>query len=174
MEKDFKNNLTVSVVSLLGFIFSFLSPIRDPIANYMIVLGFLLTTIILVINMLFRVFRIFRIGHPVYFSIKIVNIMLTLVIIIGLIGGNFVGAWSPFFFLPFGYYIFLSTDVTYILFFNLSQLTILYRQTQEDIPSTNKLDVTINNVLTCSNGHHVNSDFVFCPQCGIELNVKMG
>ena len=172
MDKEFKNNLTVSVVSFLGFLFSFLSPIRDPIANYMIVLGFLLTTIILVINTLFRVFRIFRIGHPVYFTVKIVNILLTLVIIIGLIGGNFVGTWSPFFFLPFGYYLFLATDVTYILFFNISQLTILYQQTQEEVPSYDNIDLNGQNKLRCKNGHLINEIFLFCPQCGLNLKIK--
>ena len=42
--------------------------------------------------------------------------------------GKFLATWSPFWFLPFGYYLFIAFTLTYLLFYELTNMYTLYQK----------------------------------------------
>ncbi|MHA2029919.1 MAG: zinc ribbon domain-containing protein [Candidatus Kariarchaeaceae archaeon] len=161
MSKDFNASVLAMGISGMGFILILLSPGRNFFANWTLLFGLLGNVIMHAINSILLRIRSIRDFQGFIFAIKIVNFIFIILAIIGMLFGKFLATWSPFWFFPFGYYVFISFTIIYTLYFDMGQLYKVYLQV-----SSNP-----NPVYKCPDCNLLlKSSWIFCPNCGNELN----
>lgn len=126
MGKDFNDSLIATVVSGLGFLMILLSPGRDLFATLTLLLGLLGNFILHALNSILLWIRSIKDFQGFIFAIKIFNFVFIILAIVGMLIGKFLATWSPFWFFPFGYYIFISFTIIYTLYHDIGQLQKVY------------------------------------------------
>ena len=126
MAKDFNESLVATIISGAGFIMVLLSPGRDLIANWTLLLGLFGNFVLHALNSVFLWIRSIKDFQALIFAIKIVNFAFIVLAILGMLLGKFLARWSPFWFFPFGYYVFISFTIIYALYHDLGQLWKVY------------------------------------------------
>ncbi len=157
MSKEFNESLIATIISGLGFIFVLVSPGRDVIANWTLLLGLAGNLIMHGINSILLWIRSLRDFQAYFFMIKIINFAFIVLAIIGMLLGKYLAIWSPFWFFPFGYYVFIAFAIIYTLYFDLGQLYTIYLLIRIDAARKSR----------CLNCQFVlNPKWSYCPICG--------
>ena len=157
MTKEFNESLIATFISGLGFVFVLLSPGRDPVANWTLLFGLAGNLVMHGINSILLWIRSLRDFQPYFFMIKMINFVFIILAAIGMLVGKFLALWSPFWFFPFGYYVFISFVIIYTLYFNLGQLYTVYLLIRKDSAKQYRC-------VKCKLS--LNSKWDFCPICG--------
>lgn len=126
MAKDFNDSLVATIISGAGFIMVLISPGRDFIANWTLLLGLFGNFVLHALNSILLWIRSIKDFQGFIFAIKIVNFAFIVLAILGMLLGKFLASWSPFWFFPFGYYVFISFTIIYALYHDLDQLRTVY------------------------------------------------
>lgn len=127
MGKDFNESLVATIISGAGFVMVLLSPGRDFIADWTLLLGLSGNFVLHALNSILLWIRPTKDFQGFIFAIKIVNFVFIVLAILGMLLGKFLATWSPFwFFRLFPYYVFISFTIIYTLFYDLEQLRKVY------------------------------------------------
>ena len=116
LAKDFNDSLLATIISGAGFIMVLLSPGRDFIANWTLLLGLFGNFLLHALNSILLSIKSIKDFQGFIFAIKIINFVFIVLAILGMLLGKFLASWSPFWFFPFGYYVFISFAIIYTLY----------------------------------------------------------
>ncbi|MFV2015479.1 MAG: hypothetical protein ACC656_08640, partial [Candidatus Heimdallarchaeota archaeon] len=116
MGKDFNDSLVATIISGTGFILVLFSPGRDLFANWTLLFGLFGNLLLHALNSVLLKIRSFKDYQGIIYAIKIINFAFIIFAILGMLLGKFLATWSPFWFFPFGYYVFIAFTIIYTLY----------------------------------------------------------